>query len=50
MYDPHSKESRGFAFVTMATSEEADAAVAALNNQDFMGKTMKIQKVRGHSS
>ena len=31
MRDPHSKESRGFAFVTMEAVEDADAAVAALN-------------------
>lgn len=45
MYDPHSRESRGFGFVTMETNEEADAAVAALNGTEFMGKTMKIEKV-----
>ncbi|KAF8753941.1 hypothetical protein RHS01_06702 [Rhizoctonia solani] len=30
VYDPHSRESRGFAFVTMDTVEEAEAAIARL--------------------
>ena len=45
MYDPHTRESRGFGFVTMETAEEADAAVTALNATDFMGKTMTVEKV-----
>ncbi|KAI0706164.1 hypothetical protein BC835DRAFT_1260731, partial [Cytidiella melzeri] len=45
MYDPHTRESRGFGFVTMETTEEADAAVTALNATDFMGKTMTVEKV-----
>ncbi|CED83412.1 related to transformer-2 protein homolog [Phaffia rhodozyma] len=46
MYDPHSRESRGFAFVTMATPEEADAAIAGLDGVEFMGKPMRIGKAR----
>lgn len=46
MYDPHSRESRGFGFVTMETAEEADAAITALNGTDFMGKVIKVEKAR----
>lgn len=46
MYDPHTRESRGFGFVTMESAEEADAAVTALNATDFMGKTMTVEKAR----
>lgn len=46
MYDPHSRESRGFGFVTMETSEEADAAITALNSTELMGKIMTVEKVR----
>jgi RNA recognition motif-containing protein len=45
MYDPHTRESRGFGFVTMETSEEADAAITALNTTDLMGKTLNVEKV-----
>lgn len=46
MYDPHTRESRGFGFVTMETAEAADAAIAALNGQDLGGKTLIIEKAR----
>jgi transformer-2 protein len=45
MYDPHTRESRGFGFVTMESAEEADAAIAALNATDLMGKIMNVEKV-----
>jgi len=38
MRDPHTHESRGFGFVTMESAAEADAAIAALNGQDFFGQ------------
>ncbi|KAL5519359.1 hypothetical protein ACEPAH_1042 [Sanghuangporus vaninii] len=46
MYDPHSKESRGFAFVTMETPEEADAAINALNATKQFGKVISVEKAR----
>jgi len=46
MYDPHTRESRGFGFVTMETSEEADAAIAGLNATEINGKTINIEKAR----
>ncbi|KAG6813702.1 hypothetical protein H0H92_008109 [Tricholoma furcatifolium] len=46
MYDPHTRESRGFGFVTMESSEEADAAITALNATELMGKTMTVEKAR----
>jgi len=46
MYDPHTRESRGFGFVTMETGEEADAAIAALNGTELMGKIMTVDKAR----
>lgn len=45
MYDPHTRDSRGFGFVTMETGEEADAAITALNATELMGKTMTVEKV-----
>jgi len=46
MYDPHTRESRGFGFVTMESLEEAEAAVTALNATEFMGKAITVEKVR----
>ena len=46
MYDPHTRESRGFGFVTMESTEEADAAIAALNGTELMGKIMTVDKAR----
>jgi len=46
MYDPHTRESRGFGFVTMESAEEAEAAVTALNATELMGKAMTVEKAR----
>jgi RNA recognition motif-containing protein len=46
VYDPHTHDSRLFGFVTMETSEEADAAITALNGTDLMGKALTVTKVR----
>jgi RNA recognition motif-containing protein len=35
--------SRGFGFVEMATSEEAQAAVAQLNGRDLDGRSLKVE-------
>ena len=45
MYDPHTRESRGFGFVTMETPEEAEAAITALNATELFGKTISVEKV-----
>ena len=51
MYDPHTRESRGFGFVTMESGEEADAAITAMNGTELMGKSVSVEKVRApHSS
>lgn len=46
MYDPHTRESRGFGFVTMESEQEAEAAITALSNTEFFGKTIKVEKAR----
>jgi RNA recognition motif-containing protein len=37
---------RGFGFVTMPNSEEANAAIQALNNADLDGRTLKVNEAR----
>jgi RNA recognition motif-containing protein len=39
-------ENKGFAFVEMGSSDEAQAALDALNNADFGGRTLKIDEAR----
>ncbi|KAJ1302749.1 hypothetical protein OPQ81_003057 [Rhizoctonia solani] len=46
VYDPHSRESRGFAFVTMDTVEEAEAAITGLHNTELAGKPITVEKAR----
>lgn len=35
---------RGFAFVAMETSEQAQAAISGLNNQDYKGRTLVVKQ------
>lgn len=44
--DPHTRESRGFGFVDMATVEDADKAIDALHDSEFKGRIIRVEKVR----
>jgi transformer-2 protein len=46
MIDPHTRESRGFGFVKMNTSEEADAAKDALTGEERYGRVLTVEKAR----
>lgn len=46
MKDPHTGEARGFAFVTMESAEEADAAMTGLNATELLGRVMTVAKAR----
>ncbi|KAE9394716.1 RNA-binding domain-containing protein [Gymnopus androsaceus JB14] len=46
VYDPHTRDSRLFGFVTMESREEADAAIAALNGTELMGKVITVVRAR----
>jgi RNA recognition motif-containing protein len=46
MRDPHTKDSRGFAFVTMEIAEEAETAISQLNATELMGRVMNVEKAR----
>lgn len=37
---------RGFGFVEMPNATEANAAISALNGQDFMGRALNINEAR----
>lgn len=38
--------SRGFAFVTMSGTDEANAAAAALNGKEFQGRSLTVNEAR----
>ena len=41
--DQSTGQSRGFGFVEMSTSEEADKAVQQLNGRDLDGRSLKVE-------
>ena len=44
--DKFTGESRGFGFVEMPSSEEARAAMEALNGKDLKGRTINVNEAR----
>jgi len=42
--EPHTRVSRGFAFVTMDTVEEADRCIKYLNNSVMKGRNITVEK------
>lgn len=44
--DRESGRPRGFAFVTMESKEAMDAAIEALNGEDFLGRNLTINEAR----
>ena len=44
--DQGTGKSKGFGFVEMATDEDADKAIAALNGTSFMGRTITVNEAR----
>lgn len=48
--DRDSGRSKGFGFVEMPNDEEAQAAMDGLNEQDFMGRTLNVNKARPRRS
>jgi len=44
--DKFTGKSRGFGFVEMPNRDEAVAAIAALNDQDFKGRPMRVNEAQ----
>lgn len=47
IYDRRTHRPKGFAFINMATVEEAKRAVEILDDQPFMGRTLAVKPARG---
>lgn len=47
--DRDTNRSRGFGFVTMPESAEAQAAISGLNGRDLDGREIKVNEARGKS-
>jgi cold-inducible RNA-binding protein len=43
---PQTGQPKGFAFVEMATDEEARKAMAALNGKPFLGRDLRVSEAR----
>jgi RNA recognition motif-containing protein len=46
MFDKFTGKSRGFAFVELATAEEANKAVEMFNGKDLQGRTLTVNVAR----
>ncbi|MCP4254079.1 MAG: RNA-binding protein [Candidatus Scalindua sp.] len=44
--DKFSGKSKGFGFVEMPSNEEAEAAIAGLNEKDFKGRDIKVNQAK----
>ncbi len=50
MRDMATGRARGFAFVEMATDEEAQQAISMLNDRDFGGRNLTVNEARPKAS
>ncbi|QKX57409.1 uncharacterized protein TRUGW13939_04521 [Talaromyces rugulosus] len=48
--DRDTNRSRGFGFVRFASDQDADAAIAAMNNQEFDGRVIRVDKASNNAS
>ncbi|MFH1641073.1 MAG: hypothetical protein ABIA66_03810 [Candidatus Omnitrophota bacterium] len=46
LMDKKGRKSRGFGFAEMPDEQEAQAAIAALNDKEFMGRVLKVEEGR----
>jgi RNA recognition motif-containing protein len=44
--DRYTNQSKGFGFIEMPNDSDAETAISSLNNTEFMGRTIKVNKAR----
>ena len=49
IWDMYTGRSKGFGFVEMPDSAEADSAIEGLDRKDLKGRTLKVNKARARS-
>jgi transformer-2 protein len=45
MLDPHTRESRGFGFIRMSNTDDADRAITEMSNTEIDGRIVTVEKV-----
>lgn len=45
MFDPHTRESRGFGFIRMANMDEAERAISGISGSEVDGRVVTVEKV-----
>ncbi|CAO3628079.1 unnamed protein product [Cunninghamella blakesleeana] len=46
MYDPHTRESRGFGFIRMANGDDANCAMDAIHGTEIDGRVVTVEKAK----
>ncbi len=44
--DRHTDQSKGFGFIEMPKDSDAETAISSLNNTEFMGRTIKVNRAQ----
>lgn len=46
MFDPHTRESRGFGFIRMADPDEAERAITGISGSEVDGRVVTVEKAK----
>jgi transformer-2 protein len=46
MFDPHTRESRGFGFIRMQNSDDAERAIAGISGSEVDGRVVTVEKAK----
>jgi transformer-2 protein len=46
MFDPHTRESRGFGFIRMQNPDDAERAIAGISGTEVDGRVVTVEKAK----